>query len=88
MDPPLSWARKPEIRGLCIIPAGDPSDHCSYRSEAGGLYGLICALRLICEFYHIDSPLLAELGCDGDGPLKKVFDKRRAVDPTSLHILI
>ena len=54
-----------DLEGDCWIP-GDPSDQSAYRSELGGVYGMLCFLRLLCDFFGISELPLLSLGCDGD----------------------
>ena len=72
-----SWAIENEsgtqrINGDGIIP-GFPSDQSAYRSEIGGLYGLVLAVEIIKDLWKIRSGAIV-LGCDGINALYQALD--------------
>ena len=60
------------INGDCIIP-GSPSDQSAYRSEIGGLYGLVIVVEMIKDMWNIQSGSIV-LGCDGLNALQQALD--------------
>lgn len=55
-----------------IIP-GAPNIQSAYKSELGGLYGIIVAVEALCEHYDIDSGSIT-IACDGESALHYAFD--------------
>jgi len=64
----------------CIIP-GQRSDQSAYRSELGGLFGLLVLVDVICRTHGVSEGSV-EVGCDGAGALKQALVKEGEVEPT------
>jgi hypothetical protein len=66
-----------EVRGRIVgvnsIP-GEPEDHSSYRSELGGVSGVIETVNIVCEVHGITEGDI-EVGLDGDQAMKNIFGK-------------
>ena len=62
------------IRGRNTIP-GRPEEQCAYRSELGGVAGILTMAELLCQFYSIESGAL-EIGLDGESVIKKLKAKK------------
>ena len=59
------------IIGLIDVPGGD-KDHDAYRSELGGLYGIVSAVKILEDIGGIKSGEI-EIGCDGMSALNRAF---------------
>ena len=68
------------LEGSCVIP-GLPLDQSAYRSELGGLYGIVTMAKLFCKVASITSGHIT-IACDGDSALWKAIDEKGEVDPT------
>ena len=70
--------------GRIVIPSvipGQGSDQSAYRSELGGLFGLVVLVDVVCRTHGISDGEV-EIGCDGAGALQQALDKDDEVDPT------
>jgi hypothetical protein len=63
-------AREGRLVGVNVIP-GEPDCQTSYRSEIGGVAGILEALHCVCESHDITSGAV-EIGLDGDQAMKAV----------------
>ena len=64
-----------------VIP-GEPNDHSAYRSELGGLFGIVVLVHCICITHHITSGSIT-VGCDGQSALWQAMEHEGDVNPTS-----
>ena len=48
-----------------VLVSGFKSDQSAYRSEIGGLYGLVIVVEMIKEMWDLTSGIVT-LGCDGN----------------------
>ena len=60
------------VTGKTAIP-GDPSEQDSYRAELGGLMAMLTTLEVLCAQHTITQGAI-ELGLDGEGAFKAVFE--------------
>jgi hypothetical protein len=51
------------LEGANLIP-GQPIDQSAYRSELGGVYGIMLTCQLLCKVYHVTQGSI-EVACDG-----------------------
>ena len=59
------------IVGVNVIP-GETEDQSSYRSELGGVSGIVETARILCNIHDINSGAI-EVGLDGEQAMKNVF---------------
>lgn len=71
------------VSGRCHIP-GRPTDHSAYRSELGGLYGALCFLQSLEDYFALRIPKV-RLGCDGDSPMEQAFQLGERLTPDMNH---
>ena len=58
------------IRGRNTIP-GRKEEQCAYRSELGGVLGIVTVLEGLCQFYNLEEGKI-RIGLDGDSVIKKL----------------
>ena len=60
-----------KVRAVNVIP-GRREDQSSYRSEIGGIFGIVVYVGLVCKVFKITQGKIT-VGCDGIEALKSVF---------------
>lgn len=70
------------ITGYNVTP-GQPSDQCPYRSEVGGLLGLLVVLELLCDLFQLTEGTFT-IGCDCESALKKL-EPWATLNPSDHH---
>jgi hypothetical protein len=68
------------LESTLVLP-GLPKDQSPYRSELGGLFGIVVLVHLICKVHNITSGSI-EVGCDGQGALIQALEYAGDVDPS------
>jgi hypothetical protein len=71
LEPSVHSDTTGRIVGVNSIP-GEPEDHSSYRSEIGGVSGIVETVGILCAQYSIKSGAV-EVGLDGDQAMKNIF---------------
>jgi hypothetical protein len=62
--------KKGHIIGVNLIP-GEPTDQSAYRSELGGVSGIIETVGILCRLYSIQDGII-EVGLDGEQAMKSL----------------
>ena len=70
------------IRG-CNVTPGQPTEQCAYRSELGGIIGILTTLEEVCALHSITEGM-ATIGCDCESAIKKLTS-HRSPSPTASH---
>ena len=64
-----STKKKVRIEADNAIP-GPANSQSAYRSELGGLYGMVCLLTTAIEFLSVKKQHRSQVGCDGKSALE------------------
>jgi hypothetical protein len=65
---------KKAIRG-CNVTPGQPPEQCAYRSETGGIIGILTTLEALCAQHSLTTGLVT-IGCDCESAIKKLTAHR------------
>ena len=68
-----------EMCDQCVVP-GHPDDQSAYRSELTGLYAMLIAVKMICQFHDIQEGTVT-MACDGQSALNKAKFAYEAASP-------
>ena len=74
------------VKGTNVVP-GVPHEQDSHRAELGGLMGLLVTLEMSCQVHQIQQGSI-ELGLDGEGAHKAVFESTHTPVDAKSHDLI